>query len=203
MGRSIGLQRLVGPLVGFAVVYFAFNSGLVATAIGIAQARLAVQDLARPFRVVVAQLFRRRPRFRRFWSSSIRPSRRLDIPRGRRPLAADSLHDISRVDGARGGRQSSHRRTEPTLSGNGPDVGRGDRRERSSNSRAHQSRAELRRELAVAVGIKNEIQLKAIQAAAVLHDTGKIAIPEAILNKPGPLTTEEFEVMKQHADHRC
>ena len=55
------------------------------------------------------------------------------------------------------------------------------------------------RELAVAVGIKNDIQLKAIQAAAVLHDTGKIAIPEAILNKPGPLTTEEFEVMKQHA----
>ncbi len=54
-------------------------------------------------------------------------------------------------------------------------------------------------ELAVAVGIKNEVQLKAIQAAAVLHDTGKIAIPEAILNKPGPLTIEEFEVMKQHA----
>ena len=55
------------------------------------------------------------------------------------------------------------------------------------------------RELAVAVGIKNDIQLKAIQAAAVLHDTGKIAIPEAILNKPGPLTTDEFAVMKQHA----
>ena len=36
-GETIGLQRLVGPLVGFAVVYFAFNSGLVATAIGIAQ----------------------------------------------------------------------------------------------------------------------------------------------------------------------
>ena len=53
--------------------------------------------------------------------------------------------------------------------------------------------------LAVAVGVRNDIQLKAIQAAAVLHDTGKIAIPEAILNKPGPLTFEEFEVMKQHA----
>ena len=51
----------------------------------------------------------------------------------------------------------------------------------------------------MAIGIKNEIQLKAIQAAAVLHDTGKIAIPEAILNKPGPLTIDEFEVMKQHA----
>ena len=56
------------------------------------------------------------------------------------------------------------------------------------------------KQLAVAVGVKNDIQLKAIQAAAVLHDTGKIAIPEAILNKPGPLTTEEFAVMKQHAN---
>jgi len=55
------------------------------------------------------------------------------------------------------------------------------------------------RELALAVGVRNDIQLKAIQAAAVLHDTGKIAVPEAILNKPGPLTAEEFDVMKQHA----
>ena len=53
--------------------------------------------------------------------------------------------------------------------------------------------------MAVAIGIKNDVQLKAIQAAAVLHDTGKIAIPESILNKPGPLTKDEFEVMKQHA----
>jgi len=54
-------------------------------------------------------------------------------------------------------------------------------------------------ELARAVGIKNELQLRAIQAAAVLHDTGKIAIPEAILNKPGPLDHDEFAIMKQHA----
>ncbi len=37
-----------------------------------------------------------------------------------------------------------------------------------------------------------------IATAAVLHDVGKIAIPDAILNKPGRLTTEEFEVMKTH-----
>jgi len=53
--------------------------------------------------------------------------------------------------------------------------------------------------LAKAVGIKNEFQLKAIQTAAILHDTGKIAIPEAILNKPGPLDDDEFAVMKRHA----
>ena len=37
-----------------------------------------------------------------------------------------------------------------------------------------------------------------IALAAVMHDVGKIAIPDAILNKPGRLTREEFEVMKTH-----
>ncbi len=35
--------------------------------------------------------------------------------------------------------------------------------------------------------------------AAPMHDIGKIAIPDAILNKPGKLTTDEFEIMKNHA----
>ena len=35
--------------------------------------------------------------------------------------------------------------------------------------------------------------------AAPLHDVGKIVVPDAILNKPGPLTPSEFEQMKQHA----
>ena len=35
--------------------------------------------------------------------------------------------------------------------------------------------------------------------ASTLHDIGKMAIPDAILNKPGRLTPEEFEVMKTHA----
>ncbi len=38
-----------------------------------------------------------------------------------------------------------------------------------------------------------------IQYAAILHDIGKIGIPEQILKKPGKLTPEEYEVMKRHA----
>ena len=38
-----------------------------------------------------------------------------------------------------------------------------------------------------------------IAMASTLHDIGKMAIPDAILNKPGRLTAEEFEVMKAHA----
>ncbi|MFQ9871834.1 MAG: two-component system response regulator [Oscillospiraceae bacterium] len=42
-------------------------------------------------------------------------------------------------------------------------------------------------------------QLSLIVNASALHDIGKISIPEAILNKPGKLTAQEFEVMKTHS----
>jgi len=54
--------------------------------------------------------------------------------------------------------------------------------------------------LAKALGGLDEQALKAIQAAALLHDTGKLAVPERILNKPGKLTPAEFEAMKLHVD---
>jgi putative nucleotidyltransferase with HDIG domain len=54
--------------------------------------------------------------------------------------------------------------------------------------------------LAEALGITDESSTKAIKAAALLHDTGKLAVPEHILNKPGGLTASEFEQMKLHVD---
>jgi putative nucleotidyltransferase with HDIG domain len=53
--------------------------------------------------------------------------------------------------------------------------------------------------LARELGVKDDETLKAIEAAALLHDTGKIAIPEHILNKPGKLTPAEYDKMKLHA----
>ena len=52
--------------------------------------------------------------------------------------------------------------------------------------------------LAKALGIDDESQVRAIEAASLLHDLGKLAVPEHILNKPGKLTTGEFEKMKRH-----
>jgi diguanylate cyclase (GGDEF)-like protein/putative nucleotidyltransferase with HDIG domain len=53
--------------------------------------------------------------------------------------------------------------------------------------------------LARDVGVRDESLLKAIEAAALLHDMGKLAVPEYILNKPGKLTEIEFEKMKLHS----
>lgn len=44
-----------------------------------------------------------------------------------------------------------------------------------------------------------EQKINIISQAAAMHDIGKIAIPDSILNKPGKLTDEEFAVMKTHA----
>ncbi len=53
--------------------------------------------------------------------------------------------------------------------------------------------------LARALGVNDEAQLRAIEAASLLHDLGKLAVPEYILNKPGKLTPTEFDKMKCHA----
>jgi putative nucleotidyltransferase with HDIG domain len=53
--------------------------------------------------------------------------------------------------------------------------------------------------LAREMGVTDQDILSGLEAAALLHDTGKIAVPEHILNKPGRLTPTEFETMKRHA----
>lgn len=47
------------------------------------------------------------------------------------------------------------------------------------------------------IGLSHEVKT-ALESAGILHDIGKIGISESILCKPGPLTKEEFEKMKEH-----
>jgi putative two-component system response regulator len=77
---------------------------------------------------------------------------------------------------------------------------------RTVEARDHYTTGHLRRmedysgQLARAAGIKGE-QLAAIRYGAILHDVGKIRISEALLNKQGVLTPEEFAQMKQHPEY--
>lgn len=58
--------------------------------------------------------------------------------------------------------------------------------------------AEYSHLLAKLAGI-DEDEANILKQASPMHDIGKVGIPDSILNKPGKLTTEEFEVMKTHA----
>jgi diguanylate cyclase (GGDEF)-like protein/putative nucleotidyltransferase with HDIG domain len=67
----------------------------------------------------------------------------------------------------------------------------------------HTTHTHLQRVRTYAVAVARELNLpegeiEALRAAALLHDIGKLAVPEQIINKPGKLTPEEFEKMKVH-----
>lgn len=70
---------------------------------------------------------------------------------------------------------------------------------KDTSTAAHTWRVVLyTRALAEKAGVSHD-DLERLTAAAALHDIGKIEIPSAILQKPGKLTDDEFEVMKSHA----
>jgi HD-GYP domain-containing protein (c-di-GMP phosphodiesterase class II) len=65
-------------------------------------------------------------------------------------------------------------------------------------TRGHSQRvAELSRDLARRIGLTDE-QCERVYLSGLLHDVGKIGVPEAVLCKPGRLTAEEFDAIKKH-----
>jgi HD-GYP domain-containing protein (c-di-GMP phosphodiesterase class II) len=72
---------------------------------------------------------------------------------------------------------------------------------RDRETQGHTQRVtQLTVSLAESLGIK-ETSLVNIRRGVLLHDIGKMAIPDRILHKPGPLTTEEWEVMRRHPQY--
>lgn len=72
---------------------------------------------------------------------------------------------------------------------------------RSKETGYHVKRvAEYSKLLALKSGIPEE-EAEIVRLASSMHDVGKVAVPDAILNKPGKLTPEEFDTMKTHANH--
>lgn len=59
--------------------------------------------------------------------------------------------------------------------------------------------ARLAANLGAAIGLSPE-ELEAAVSGALLHDVGKVGVPEAILQKPGPLADDEWTVLRRHAE---
>lgn len=71
--------------------------------------------------------------------------------------------------------------------------------ERDSQTCCHsKATGEWTRRLCASLGLPKE-QAEFVELCAILHDIGKIATPESILFKPGPLEAHEWEVMRDHA----
>lgn len=69
---------------------------------------------------------------------------------------------------------------------------------KDQTSHAHIRRVELyATHLAREMGMP-ELEVEGVRTAALLHDIGKLAVPEHILSKPGPLTSEEFQKIRAH-----
>jgi HD-GYP domain-containing protein (c-di-GMP phosphodiesterase class II) len=69
---------------------------------------------------------------------------------------------------------------------------------KDSDTEGHTRRvAEMTERLAIALGVP-EKELIHLRRGALLHDIGKMGVPDNILRKPGPLTEEEWAVMKKH-----
>ena len=77
--------------------------------------------------------------------------------------------------------------------------------QRTLAEKSHETEEHARRLQTWAVALARELslppsQLNEVALLALLHDIGKVAIPEAILNKPGPLSKDEKAVMDQHPE---
>jgi HD-GYP domain-containing protein (c-di-GMP phosphodiesterase class II) len=71
---------------------------------------------------------------------------------------------------------------------------------RDKETKEHTSRvAQMTVRLAARLGMEQS-ELVHIRRGAILHDIGKLAIPDQILFKPGPLASEEWDVMRRHPD---
>ncbi len=66
-------------------------------------------------------------------------------------------------------------------------------------TRGHIGRVKsLATRVARALDLRDEALLSALEAGALLHDVGKLGVPDHILNKPGPLTPDEYDQIKRH-----
>jgi HD-GYP domain-containing protein (c-di-GMP phosphodiesterase class II) len=73
------------------------------------------------------------------------------------------------------------------------------------DARDKETEGHSRRVVAYALALARQLnmpedELTTLQRGALLHDIGKIGVPDAILRKPGPLSAEEWQVMRRHPD---
>ena len=195
--QSVATEVLVLPLALMTAVYFGINSGLIAVAIGF-------QKNLRPFDVWRTHFMALGPGYAAGASGALLLVAALrQVHFGTLALLLPVLvvcylmlrSSFGRLEDAQQYATRLNGLYFSTIETLATAIDAKDRTTHDHIRRVQQGAMALTREL----GYTDETTLKAIEAASLLHDTGKIAVPEHILNKPGRLTPLEFEKMKLHA----
>ena len=189
--------RLITGLLAFAVVYFLLNSALVAIAIAIEERLNAFEIWSRHFSRL----------WLNYWAGASVAALLVSIDHSISPIALLLIAPLmlvifftykwsmERVEKAEAHLAEMKRTFLQTIEALALAIDAKDQVTHGHIRRVQRYTMAL----SEALGVKDESELDALRAAALLHDTGKLAVPEYILNKPGPLTASEFERMKVHA----
>jgi putative nucleotidyltransferase with HDIG domain len=197
-GTSITADKVAVPLACFAGVYFVLNSGLTATAIALEKRKSAAAVLRSHFGMVSLNWFAAASaafvlvQVAQYWSFV---AVGVVIPL----IAVIHLAMRSwtgRIEDAEQHVATVDRLYLSTIGALSTAI---EAKDGVTSSHIHRVR-HYATGLARAIGTLDEPAMKALEAAALLHDTGKLAVPERILNKPGKLTPAEFETMKLHVE---
>jgi putative nucleotidyltransferase with HDIG domain len=196
--RTAPTAMIIPPIACLALVYYLLNSGLLATALALDKGMPAIELWRRHFTVISLNYF----------ASASAAFVLVILLKFVSPVAVAALAPVlvifylamrswlGRLDDADKHVAKVNRLYLSTVSALSTAI---EAKDGVTSDHIHRVQA-YAMGLARALAITDAPTLQAIEAAALLHDTGKIAIPEHILNKPGRLTSSEFETMKSHVD---
>jgi diguanylate cyclase (GGDEF)-like protein/putative nucleotidyltransferase with HDIG domain len=194
-GEPFSLLTIPRPLVGAAIVYFVGNTALVATAIGLSSGQS-------PYRVWNENFLWSAPSY--FVGAGVAALAASVFDRGgywMAVLAAAPLYLTFRTYRVYLGRIQDQQRHVQQVSD--LHLATIEALALAIDAKDQTTQSHIRRVQTYAAGVAaalgmtpNEIQ--GVKTAALLHDIGKLAVPEHILSKPGPLTQEEFQKIRIH-----
>jgi len=192
---TMPLAALARPLVGAATAYFLLNTGLVAAAIALSNRQSILSTWHDNF------LWSAPSYFVGAGSAALAASLVERAGYWVAPLTFAPLYLTYRTYKVYMGRiEDEQRHVEQTSDLNLATI---EALARAIDAKDQTTQMHIRRVQVYATGLAraaglSEFEIQGVKTAALLHDIGKLAVPEHILSKPGPLTQEEFQKIRIH-----
>src|SRR5437763_10232138 len=194
-GSAMPLSMLARPLVGAATVYFLLNTGLIATAIALSTRTKIISTWNNNF------LWSAPSYFVGAGSAALAASFVSHAGYWVAPLTFAPLYLTYRTYKVYMGRiEDEQRHVQQTSDLHLATI---EALARAIDAKDQTTQMHIRRVQVYAAGLAkarglSEAEIQGVKTAALLHDIGKLAVPEHILSKPGPLTQEEFQKIRIH-----